>query len=142
MIAKGLDVFKDDAKFETFYAALDSDHDGKVDLRELICGFAVLVDGSLDEKLGVAFRTFDRNNDNYIQPQELELLMGALLKVAHNGNLPDEETQFLVSEFTNQAFADYDKNSDGKLSFEEFLQAAHDNPSIGNLFLVVSHVVH
>jgi hypothetical protein len=35
---------------------LDTDSDGKVDLRELICGFAILVDGSVDEKLlGIVF---------------------------------------------------------------------------------------
>jgi Ca2+-binding EF-hand superfamily protein len=45
-----------------------------------------------------------------------------------------------VEEFVTQTFAEFDKNNDGKLSVEEFLTAAHNNPAVGNLFLTVSSV--
>lgn len=46
-----INTLQDEKKFETFFGAIDTDHDGKVDIRELVCGFSILLDGSSDDKL-------------------------------------------------------------------------------------------
>lgn len=109
----------------------------------------------------MAFRAFDKDGDRYIKKSELRTLLSTLMKTSSRGSsyqfsssqhsifiilyylinsllwlLPDQ----VVEEFVIQIFAEFDKNNDGKLSIEEFLTAAHNNPAVGNLFLTVSNV--
>ena len=93
----------------------DRDGNGEVDFQEFIQGisqFSML--GDSDSKLRFAFNIYDIDRDNYISNGELFLV----LKMMVGNNLKDAQLQQIVDKTI--LFADKDR--DGKISFEEFLE--------------------
>jgi len=89
--------------------AIDSDGSGSIDYTEFL---AAAIDKQVYQERDVmwnAFRTFDLDGNGKIEPHELKQIMES----NNNVNLSDAKVKALVTEA--------DKNGDGKIDFEEFM---------------------
>jgi len=84
----------------------DEDHDGVIDMDELKTGFASSQLGEQSkQELQQAFKRFDVDGDGFVSAQEIEKMC----------SLDAKETKKLIAEV--------DKNGDGRISFQEWLDA-------------------
>ncbi|EER40382.1 calcineurin regulatory subunit CalB [Histoplasma capsulatum var. duboisii H88] len=94
-------------------AIFDEDGGGDVDFQEFVSGLSAFSSkGNKEEKLRFAFKVYDIDRDGYISNGELFIV----LKMMVGSNLKDMQLQQIVDKTIMEA----DKDSDGKISFEEF----------------------
>merc|ERR1711988_234524 len=107
---------KDAGKMEKHvFRVYDSNNDGYIDFVEFMVIFYVMADGTPEEVLGKIFRVFDVNSDGSITNKEMKRLvkdMYGLLKTED----PDVAAKDMIAK---SAFAEMDKDEDGKVSLEE-----------------------
>merc|ERR1712142_481264 len=111
---------KDAAKMEKHvFRMYDSDNDGFIDFTEFMLVFYIMSDGTVEEVLAKIFKVFDVNGDGVISTKEMNKLikdMYGLLKTED----PNIAAQNMIAK---TAFAEMDKNKDGKVTREEFVSA-------------------
>lgn len=111
---------KDASKMEKHvFRAYDSNNDGYIDFVEFMVIFYIMSDGTPEEVLGKIFRVFDLNCDGNISNKEMQRLvkdMYSLLKTED----PNIAAKDMIAK---SAFAEMDKNEDGKVSLDEFRTA-------------------
>lgn len=94
----------------------DEDKDGTIDFQEFIGGLSAFSGKtSRDEKLRFAFKIYDIDQDGYIGPGELFIVM----KMMVGKNLLDKDLQQIV----DKTIMENDVDGDHKLSFDEFRRA-------------------
>mmetsp|Transcript_16099 Transcript_16099/g.24057 ORF Transcript_16099/g.24057 Transcript_16099/m.24057 type:complete len:244 (-) Transcript_16099:90-821(-) len=126
------------------FRMLDKDNSGSIDVAEFISGMAVIVQGNQEDKLKLTFKAYDANGDGYIDQDELQVMFKSawlsgfqFLRESHDideadGNKQEVEdfSNDLAAKFAKQAFLTLDKDKDGKLTFEEFMKFAAQDPKI------------
>merc|ERR1711973_130808 len=119
MMAKALPK-KDAGKMEKHvFRIYDTNNDGYIDFPEFMIVFYIMSDGPPEEVLGKIFRVFDVNSDGSINKKELTRLIKDMYGLINNDN-PEEASKELI---TNTAFAEMDKDEDGKVTMDEFIAA-------------------
>ena len=118
---------KDGAKMEKHvFRIYDTNNDGYIDFAEFMIIFIIMSDGSPKEVLSKLFRIYDLNSDGVITKKEMKKLIKdlyALLK-ADNPNIAAEA--FIAK----TAHEEMDRDSDGKITNEEFISACMDQEEI------------
>lgn len=96
-------------------AIFDEDGGGDVDFQEFVSGLSAFSSkGNKEEKLRFAFKVYDIDRDGYISNGELFIV----LKMMVGTNLKNDQLQQIVDKTIMEA----DKDHDGKISFEEFME--------------------
>ena len=101
------------------FRVYDTNNDGFIDFVEFMVIFYIMSDGTPEEVLGKIFRVFDVNSDGTITMKELTRLikdMYGLLK-AEDPNVAAKDM------IAKSAFAEMDKDEDGKVTLQEFTTA-------------------
>ena len=111
---------KDASKMEKHvFRAYDTNNDGYIDFVEFMVIFYIMSDGTPEEVLGKIFRVFDVNSDGTISKKELTRLIKDMY-----GLLKTEDPNVAAKDFiAKSAFAEMDKDEDGKVSLDEFITA-------------------
>ena len=107
-------------------AAFDLDADGLIQKVEFLAGVRRLVFGSDRDKLWFAFRAHDRNDDGFLDVEELEWMIAIALaenEVAQKASQPPDR-------LANALFLKADNDRDGKISFEELSQVLASRPQL------------
>lgn len=98
----------------------DINQDGKISFYEFIIGLGALTDISPNrmEKLNFAFKIYDFDEDGYISNGDLF----KALKLFTGNKMNDLQIQQIV----DRSIINADKDLDGKISFEEFVDCVQD----------------
>ncbi|XP_052680453.1 neurocalcin-like [Crassostrea angulata] len=108
------------------FRVFDQNKDGLLDFREFMCGFSVVLLGSLEEKLKFSFNIYDIDGNGFISRNEMSAILSALNK----GNFSCGLSQDDPEEKTASIFNKMDSDCDDNLSVEEFIEGAKKDPFI------------
>lgn len=114
---------------EYAFKAFDINQDGTLDFREFMCALSVSSRGSLEEKIQFAFRIYDIDGDGFITKHEMVEIIGAINKMVDSSSMT-KHSKMTPEERTDVIFKRMDKNSDDKLSLEEFTDGVKEDRSI------------
>ncbi|GJJ75724.1 neuronal calcium sensor 1 [Entomortierella parvispora] len=122
--------FGDPSTFADYvFNVFDSNKNGKIEFKEFIVALSVTSRGDLEDKLQWAFQLYDIDNDQTITFNEMLSIVDAIYKMV--GTMvklpPDEDTPH---KRVSKIFALMDKDSDGRLTFEEFKEGSMKDPTI------------
>merc|ERR1712121_604791 len=121
---------KDASKMEKHvFRIYDTNNDGHVDFVEFMVVFFILSDGSPEEVLTKIFRLFDVNSDGVISKKE----MSRLVKDMYGLLKKDDPNISAADLIAKSAFAEMDKDEDGKVSLQEFLTACQSEKDFSKL---------
>jgi neurocalcin delta len=104
------------------FRSMDCDRNGYVDFPEYMISMSVMSDGTLEEKLNLAFAMYDKDANQHLEPEELKSAVEAVYEMS-NKKKTDADTQ------ATSMFEKMEKDNDGTISKDEFikicLQDAH-----------------
>merc|ERR1712228_209723 len=120
MMSKALPK-KDASKMEKHvFRIYDSNNDGYIDFTEFMLIFFIMSDGTPEEVLTKIFRVFDVNSDGTITQKEMTKLIKDMY-----GLLKSEDPNLAAKDLISKsAFAEMDKDQDGKVTTAEFIAAS------------------
>ena len=129
LISKALPK-KDACKMEKHvFRIYDANKDGFIDFEEFMIVFHIMSDGSNEEVLRKIFRVFDVNCDGTISRKELTKLIRDMY-----GLLKTEDPDIASKEkIAKTAFAEMDKDNDGKITEDEFVQSCLGQQQISKM---------
>jgi len=117
------------------FSVYDKNRDGTIDFREFICGIGLMRRGSLDQKLQIAFRMYDLDNDGFITESEMQSVVAAIYKTI--APIADKKTNAIATDAAQAMFKRMDKNRDNKVTFQEFAAGVKKDPDILRLLEAV-----
>merc|ERR1739846_188841 len=129
MVAKTMPK-SDASKMEKhIFRIYDSNNDGYIDFVEFMLIFHIMSDGTPEEVLEKIFRVFDVNSDGTINKKEMQRLIKDMYGLIKADD-PEAESKELVAK---SAFAEMDKDADGKITCSEFTSACLSQEKISKM---------
>jgi len=114
--------------FRTF----DKNGDGSIDFREFIIGLSVTNRGTVDQKLRWAFNMYDLDGSGDVSREEILVIIQAIYKMVGK-HLLEEIEENSLEERVDNIFKTMDKNLDGGLSIDEFIEGTMDDATLVTL---------
>uniref|UniRef100_A0A8D2PUR3 EF-hand calcium binding domain 1 n=1 Tax=Zosterops lateralis melanops TaxID=1220523 RepID=A0A8D2PUR3_ZOSLA len=112
------------------FSTFDKGNNGCITVVEWVEGLAVLLRGTLEEKMKYCFAVYDLNGDGYISRDEMFQMLKNSLLIQPADEEPDEGVKDLVDLVLKKM--DYDH--DGKLSFADFEKAVREEKLLLEVF--------
>lgn len=111
------------------FNVFDHDRDGKVSFEDFVTGLSLSLYGSREEKMRWAFQLYDLDGDGFITREEMATVVHSVHCMMGIDALPTG-AEMGVDEQVERLFMLMDKNQDGVISEEEFLQGCEKDESI------------
>ena len=124
----------DESRFvDHAFKRFDIDGDGYVDFREFMWAMSITSRGNIEQRLEWAFSMYDLDGDGFITRKEmLEIVTSIHRMVGNNKEVFKSKTT--PEEQVDQIFCQMDKDLDGKLSKQEFIEGAKNDHSVSQMF--------
>ncbi|XP_059803068.1 Kv channel-interacting protein 2-like isoform X2 [Hypanus sabinus] len=122
------------------FNAFDTDHNGSVSFENFVTGLSVILRGSVDDKLNWAFNLYDLNKDGCITREEMLDIMKSIYDMMGKYTYPtvrEESPQEHVETF----FQKMDKNRDGVVTIEEFIETCQKDENIMKSMQLFENVI-
>ncbi|XP_019581426.1 calsenilin isoform X2 [Rhinolophus sinicus] len=131
------------------FSAFDADGNGAIHFEDFVVGLSILLRGTVQEKLKWAFNLYDINKDGYITkertqadlaPQEMLAIMKSIYDMMGRHTYPllrEEEPLEHVERF----FQKMDRNQDGVVTIDEFLETCQKDENIMNSMQLFENVI-
>ncbi|XP_038615181.1 calsenilin isoform X2 [Tachyglossus aculeatus] len=122
------------------FNAFDADGNGAIHFEDFVVGLSVLLRGTVHEKLKWAFNLYDINKDGYITKEEMLAIMKSIYDMMGRHTFPilrDEAPLEHVERF----FQKMDRNQDGVVTMEEFLETCQKDENIMSSMQLFENVI-
>jgi serine/threonine-protein phosphatase 2B regulatory subunit len=120
---------KNSAFADRLFHVFDLNKDDVINFKEFVCGLSVFCSkGTLEEKLQLSFRIYDKDEDGFIDKPELMSMLRAIMFDNLLFHLSEQHMQALV----DSTFVEADTNGDGLISFQEYQDLVNKHPTILN----------
>ena len=114
---------------QNLFRLFDLDNDGRINFRELALVVGSINGGVREDKLNWMFTLFDIDRDGFIRKHEMKTILKSLvslgMKSKQSANSLDVDST--VEERVEEIYRQLDRNFDGLLSRQEFMQLANTN---------------
>ncbi|KAL2089059.1 hypothetical protein ACEWY4_015958 [Coilia grayii] len=111
---------------DNLFRSFDMNGDDTLDFIEYVAALHLVLRGKLEDKLRWSFKVFDDDENGRLDRDELKKIIKLIYKMKQ-GKMTDEAGNLLtVDEICERLFDTIDKNSDGHISLEEFLEGAQE----------------
>ncbi|XP_065156364.1 Kv channel-interacting protein 1-like isoform X2 [Atheta coriaria] len=117
------------------FNTLDQDHSGLISFEDFVQNLSILSRGSLEEKLRWAFTLYDINGDGCITKEEMTDIVTAVYELMGKLAEPSIEED-TVKEKVDKIFQKMDKNQDGVVTLDEFLECCQMDGDISTSMAV------
>lgn len=118
------------------FKVFDNNNSGYIDFKELMLCMSVTTEGDIRKKLELTFKLFDLNSNGYIDEKEIDLILDAiydLLDYEKTGsNSPKERIKIIMERL--------DRDMDGKLSRDEFIEGLISDPVLREILMPISSI--
>ncbi|XP_029287736.1 Kv channel-interacting protein 2-like [Cottoperca gobio] len=111
------------------FEAFDTHSNGSVSFEDFVVSLSIILRGSITDKLNWAFNLYDLNKDGCITREEMTDIMRSIYDMMGKYTYPcmrDNASKEHVDTF----FQKMDKNNDGVVTIEEFLETCQKDESI------------
>ncbi|XP_035999833.1 Kv channel interacting protein 3b, calsenilin isoform X2 [Fundulus heteroclitus] len=122
------------------FNAFDIDRNGSIRFEDFVIGLSVLLRGSVTEKLNWAFNLYDINKDGYITKEEMLAIMKSIYDMMGRYTYPCVRDD-APSEHVDKFFQKMDKNRDGVVTIEEFIETCQKDENIMNSMQLFENVI-
>lgn len=111
------------------FNSIDLDRNGSLSFEEFVANLSILLRGTVDEKLQWTFSLYDINGDGCITKEEMKEIVTAIYELM--GKVPEgcEEEQ-AIKEKVERLFEKMDRNCDGMITLDEFIECCTKDESI------------
>jgi len=146
------------AFWEKIFDNLDQDRDGKVSMQEYLTALSMHMKAPLDDRLAYVFGIFDSDGSGCLDRKEVRSLVGTLFnEVQLEGGIGKSSARSVHPSVAalqekvnasdpvavaNELFDKMDRNKDGEVSLEEFVDACHSDPLIRSMFTLALESIH
>ena len=101
------------------YRLYDANNDGHIEFREFMIVVYILSKGTPQENLSQIFKLLDEDKTGEISVKEFKKVVRDMFLLADVDNIAGSIQELLVE----KAFIEMDKNDDGKVTLDEFVDA-------------------
>ncbi|XP_053197324.1 Kv channel-interacting protein 2-like isoform X3 [Scomber japonicus] len=111
------------------FEAFDTHNNGAVNFEDFVVSLSIILRGSITDKLNWAFNLYDLNKDGCITREEMTNIMHSIYDMMGKYTYPcmkDDTPKDHVDSF----FQKMDKNNDGVVTIEEFLETCQKDENI------------
>ncbi|KAH0623053.1 hypothetical protein JD844_030965, partial [Phrynosoma platyrhinos] len=126
------------------FNAFDVDRNGAIHFEDFVVGLSILLRGTVHEKLSWAFNLYDINKDGYITKEEMLAIMKSIYDMMGRYTYPvlrEDAPIEHVEKFFQVGGKKMDKNQDGVVTIEEFLETCQKDENIMNSMQLFENVI-
>ncbi|XP_053257485.1 calsenilin isoform X1 [Podarcis raffonei] len=122
------------------FNAFDVDRNGAIRFEDFVIGLSILLRGTVHEKLKWAFNLYDINKDGYITKEEMLAIMKSIYDMMGRYTYPILREDAPI-EHVEKFFQKMDKNQDGVVTIEEFLETCQKDENIMTSMQLFENVI-
>ncbi|XP_048368894.1 calsenilin isoform X1 [Sphaerodactylus townsendi] len=122
------------------FNAFDVDRNGAIRFEDFVIGLSILLRGTVHEKLNWAFNLYDINKDGYITKEEMLAIMKSIYDMMGRYTYPILREDAPI-QHVEKFFQKMDKNQDGVVTIEEFLETCQKDENIMSSMQLFENVI-
>ncbi|KAK7137311.1 hypothetical protein R3I93_017408 [Phoxinus phoxinus] len=122
------------------FEAFDRRRNGAVSFEDFVVGLSNILRGTVTERLCWAFSLYDLNKDGYITKEEMNDIMKSIYDMMGKHTHPYMKDS-ASTEHVESFFKKMDRNNDGIVTIEEFLESCQTDEAIMESMHMLDHVV-
>ncbi|KAM9770124.1 A-type potassium channel modulatory protein KCNIP2-like [Menidia menidia] len=111
------------------FEAFDTHSHGLVSFEDFVVSLSIILRGSITDKLNWAFNLYDINKDGCITREEMTEIMNSIYDMMGKCTYPNMSDS-APKEHVESFFQKMDKNNDGVVTIEEFLETCQKDENI------------
>uniref|UniRef100_A0A3Q3W1S4 EF-hand domain-containing protein n=1 Tax=Mola mola TaxID=94237 RepID=A0A3Q3W1S4_MOLML len=111
------------------FEAFDINNNGSVSFEEFVVSLSIILRGSITDKLNWAFNLYDLNKDGCITKEEMTDIIRSIYDMMGKHTYPNIKDS-APREHVDSFFQKMDKNHDGVVTIEEFLETCQKDENI------------
>ncbi|XP_073700128.1 A-type potassium channel modulatory protein KCNIP2-like isoform X4 [Garra rufa] len=122
------------------FEAFDRRKNGAVSFEDFVVGLSIILRGTVTDRLCWAFSLYDLNKDGCITKEEMNDIMKSIYDMMGNYTYPSMKDS-APREHVETFFQKMDRNNDGVVTMEEFLESCQKDEAIMESMQMLDHVI-
>ncbi|KAM7009911.1 A-type potassium channel modulatory protein KCNIP2-like [Tautogolabrus adspersus] len=122
------------------FEAFDTHNNGSVSFEDFVLSLSIILRGSITDKLNWAFNLYDLNKDGCITREEMTDIMNSIYDMMGKYTYPNMRDS-APKDHVDNFFQKMDKNNDGVVTIEEFLETCQKDENIMQSMHMFNNVI-